>query len=369
MAGKNWLTRLQNLEGAVVGDYNPHEHVIRTPSPSVNFCFGKGHGLPLGFSACLYGPPKGGKSVLCNATIGQLHKDDPEAFAIKFDTEFREAGQLSDEDAAMWGIDRDRYTAYSVNSPMLVFDRIEQEIAAFCQDGMPLKLVIIDSITGVQGRRAMNQESIETQQIGDHALTIQEGLKRILPVQRKYKFSVILTAHVRAEMDRVELMRHNKTKMAAAFGVQHYAEYFIAIEPNRNAEGRKDLIGQEYTDKSVRDLNEKHDQVGHRIIVKMKDSSCGPKGRTGEFTLNYTNGIINVHEEIFLLGKYRGVLGHPTTKTWTFGDQNWNGEATMVTAIKDNPALAEAILAEVYRRDKAGAFVADDVAAEANLDK
>jgi len=364
LAGKNWLAKLQALEGAVVGNYNPHDHVIRTPSPSVNAIFGKGWGLPLGYSMCLFGPPKAGKTVLSNAIIGQLHKDDPEAFAIKFDTELREEGQLTEADANMWGIDTTRYLAYSVNNPVLVFDRIEQEIAAFCQDGMPLKLVIIDSITGIQGRRAMNADTIATMQIGDHALTIQEGLKRILAVQRKYKFAVILTAHVRAEMDLLEQKRGNKFKMAAAFGVQHYAEYFVMVEPNKNKEGRGDISGNAFVNESQKDSRENADQTAHRIFVKMKDNSCGPKGRSGEFTLDYRNGIVNQHEEVFTLAKNRGLFERPNNRTYIFGEQKWSSEGDTLQAIKSDPALFKALLDELKRRDQAGAFGADDAKAE-----
>lgn len=358
---KDWLSKLQKLEGAVVGDYNPHNHVIQTPSPSVNMTFGKGHGLPLGFSMCLFGPPKGGKSLLCNATIGQMHRDYEDGMAIKFDTEFREEGQLTTKDLDMWGIDKNRYIPYSVNSPMLVFDRIETDIAAMCQDGMPLKLVIIDSITGVQGRRAMNADTIETQQIGDHALTIQEGLKRILPIQRKHRFALILTAHVRAEMDMLEQKRGNKVKMAAAFGVQHHCEYFMFVEPNRNADAKKDLLDNEFANDELKGLDNKGEITGHKIRVKMKDNSCGPKGRVGELTLSYNYGITNIHEEVFLLGRNRGVLERPNNTTYIFGDRKFTGLANMVTALKEDTDLAKAVLQEVYRRDLAGAYLSEDL--------
>jgi RecA/RadA recombinase len=352
---KDWLAKLQKLEGANLGNYNPHNHVIQTPSPSVNMIFGKGHGLPLGYGMVLYGVPKSGKSVLCFATTGQLHKDDPTAMVVKFDTEWREEGQLTKNDLDMWGIDPDRYISYSANSPMLIFDRIETEIAAMCQEGMPLKLVIIDSITGIQGRRAMNADTIETQQIGDHALTLQEGFKRILPIQRKHKFAIIANAHARAEMDMIEQKRGNKIKMAASFGVQHWAEYFVAVT---------DLSGNEMIDKELTDLRDKGDQTGHKITVKMKDSSTGPKGRLGEFSLSYTKGIVNQHEEIFLLGKNRGVLERPNNLTYVFGDRKFVGIQNMLTALKDEPELAKAILSEVYKKDAAGHFAAEDAKAE-----
>lgn len=364
---KDWLAKLQKLEGANVGNYNPHLHVIQTPSASANMTFGRGHGLPRGYGMVLFGPPKGGKSVFCAATAGQLHHDDPEAFVIKMDTEFREEGQMTKKDLDMWGIDPDRYISFSANSPMLIFDRIETEIAAMCQEGLKVGLLIIDSITGIQGRRAMNADTIETQQIGDHALTVQEGFKRILPIQRKYKIAIIATAHVRAEMDMLEQKRGNKTKMAASFGVQHWAEYFMAINPNLNKEGRTDLAGNEMVNDELTDLRDKSDQTGHKITVKMKDNSCGPKGRTGEFTLDYGRGIINKHEEVFLLGRNRGVLERPNNTTYVFGERKFVGMQTMLNAIKEEDELSKAILSEVFKKDQAGAYAADDVKAAEGL--
>lgn len=365
---KDWLSKLQKLEGANVGNYNPHQHVIQTPSPSVNMTFGRGHGLPLGYGMVLYGPPKGGKSVFCAATAGQLHHDDPEAFVIKMDTEFREEGQMTKNDLDMWGIDPDRYISFSANSPMLVFDRIETEIAAMCQEGLKLRLLIIDSITGIQGRRAMNADTIETQQIGDHALTVQEGFKRILPIHRKNRFAIIATAHVRAEMDMLEQKRGNKVKMAASFGVQHWAEYFMAINPNLNKEGRQDLLKKEMINEELVDFRGKSDQTGHKIQVKMKDNSCGPKGRSGEFTLDYGRGIVNKHEEVFLLGRDRGVLERPNNTTYIFGDRKFVGMENMLNAIKDEDELSKAILSEVFKRDQAGAYRIEDLKAEAELE-
>lgn len=355
--GKNFFAALQKFDGAVVEEYNPFANVIQTPSPSVNFTYGGGWGLPLGFTQVLFGPPKGGKTIISNAMIGQLHQDDPEAFSIKFDTELRELGQMTPEQAALWRIDRKRHMTFSVNSPDLIFDRIEKDIAALCQDGMPLKLLVIDSITGIQGRRAMNADTIMTQQIGDLALTLQEGFKRILPVQRKYRFAVLLTAHVRAEMDMAEQMRGNKFKMAASFGVQHYAEYFTFVEPWKSKEGRTTLLGEKLEDDSVSDTRDKGaEQTGHKIRVTMKDSSLGPKGRVGTFTLDYKRGIINTYEEVFLLGLNRGVIDSPKQGYYAFGDKQWHGKPALLTAISEDPDLQRAVLAEVRIRDLAGRF-------------
>lgn len=351
---KNLLKELAKLDGAVVDDYNPFSHTLMTPSPSVNFTYGNTWGLPRGYSQVLFGPPKSGKTVIANAMTGQIHRDDPNTNVIKFDTELRERGQMTDEIAKIWGIDKERYLTFSVNSPVMIFDRIEKEIAAMCDEGLDLSLVIIDSITGIQGRRAENAESIAVQQIGDHALTLQEGFKRILSVQRKHNFSVLLSAHVRAELDLLEVKRGNKHKMAAAFGVQHYAEFFSYVERLRNKDTRADLLGNSFEDTSLKDADGNADRTGHKIRVTMKDSSFGCEGRTGVFTFDHRRGIINTHEEAFLLGTNRGIIEKPTQQSYAFKDRQWRGKPAMLDALKENPELCREVIEAVRQADMSG---------------
>lgn len=354
---KNWMLQLDKMDGAVKKGYDRFANVIETPSPSVNFSFGKGFGLPRGYSAVWYGPPKGGKTLLTNATIGKLHRDDPEAYVIKFDTELRDEGQLTEDGAAQWGIDLDRYKCYLTNNPMEIFDRIATEIHALCDDGMPLALIVIDSLTGIQGRRSLNAESIETQMIGDEALTIQTGLKRILQTQRKHNIAVIMTAHVRAEMDQLEQKRGNKFRMAASFGTQHHAEYFLFIEQNRNAAARVDLEGKSFESEVAAGVaDNKNEVTGHKIRTVMKASSMGPAGRVGEFTINYKTGIINVHEEVFQLGVNRGIIQRPNNRMYVFAGREYDGKASMLHALRDYPELASQVIKELKTADLEGRF-------------
>jgi RecA/RadA recombinase len=348
----DWMKRLQKLEGAVKERSNPHTTVVSSPSPSVNFIFGNGWGLPFGYSAVIFGPPKGGKTLLSNAMIGQMHKDYPEYIAVKFNTEMREEGQLSvEEDFKTWGIDPNRYIACDINTPAGVFDQIEKDINAMCQDGAPVKLIIIDSLNQIQGRRSMNADSVDVQQIGDEALTIQTGLKRILPIIRKHRIALIITSHVRAEMDRIEQMRGHTTRMATSWATQHFAEYFIYVEQNKSKDGKTTLSGEEFIDKNMTDLMDKGDRLGHKIRVCMRDSSCGPKGRVGEFTLHYQKGIINTHEEVFLLGLNRGLIQKPNNMTYLYKNQKWVGQSTALKAIESSPEIYNEILRELRRMD------------------
>lgn len=358
---KNWLKELQSLNGALRDEVDPHEHVLRFPSPSINFTFGRGHGLPVGYTMALGGPPKGGKTVISFALTGQVHADDPEAIVANFNTEYRASVQSTPEvRQRVWGIDPDRYQTFEVNSPMDVFDTIERDVAALCEKGLPLRLVIIDSIDGIQGRRAKNSDTVETQQIGDWAQTLSDGFKRVLPVQRKHKFAVLLICQIRAEMDRLEQMRGNKFKMKLPLAVQHYAEYFMYAEPDLTKEGRADLLGNEFRDENLTDVGNKADYTGIKIKTKMKENSCGPKGRMGEFTLDFNRGIINIHEEVFLLGVNRHVIEKVNNLTYAYGPDKWVGKPAALAALKSNGPMQAQILAEVQRRDRAGAYASQD---------
>jgi RecA/RadA recombinase len=348
MGANKWMKQLQQMDGAVDKTYNPFAegNVLQTKSPSLNWVFGKGAGLPFGYSAVLFGPPKSGKSLLSNLFIGNLHQTDKEAVAIKFNTEMREEGQTSE----YWGIDQDRYMAFNVNTPELVFDRIAGEITQMVQDGMPLKLIIIDSLQGMQGMREAAADSITNHQIGDHALMLQKGLKRILPLIRQHRIAFICTAHIRANLDAG--MYGPKEKMAGSWATKHFFEYFIEVKRDGSKEGKTDELGNALEDDSVKDFRGNKERVGHKIYVRMDDSSVGVAGRSGEFTLSYKEGLINTHEEVFLLAKNLGLVEQPNNRTYVFGGTKYNSKQEFLTALKDNESISKQIIDLAYSRDR-----------------
>lgn len=353
MSKSKFMSKLLKEEGVVqFGNSNPLANCLRSPSPSVNWAFANaGHGLPFGYSCVLYGPPKGGKSILCNSWIGQLHKDDPEALALSFNTELRGEIQSNEDQLRLWGIDPDRFRVLNRNTPEGVFDFIEKDIAAACQEGEKIKLIVIDSLTGIQGRRSMNADTVMTQQIGDHALTIQTGLQRILPVIRKYNIALIMTAHVRAELDQAEQMRGNTVKMAASWATKHMAEYFVFVAPNKSKDGRTTLTGEEFVnEQGPTDFMGKSDKTGHKIRLTVKENSLGIAGRTAEFTLDYAKGIVNQHEEIFELALAHGVITKPNNVMYQIGESQYRGLAAVLTAIRDDQRIQETLLKAVFEK-------------------
>lgn len=338
-----YASRITKLKGLMGNDSrNIHEQVLRTGSPSVDFTFANKWGLPRGYGEVLFGYPKGGKSLYSFAMTGQAHRDYPEGHVFKFDTEIRDNGQLSAKDAERWGIDLDRYHVIQTNRPEDVFDTIETHIAAMCDDGMDVPLIIIDSINGIMGRRMMNAETVSQQQIGDQALTLQEGFKRILMTQRRHKIGIIATAQVRAQMDPMEVRRGHHVKMATSFGVQHWAEYFKFIEHLKTKAGTKDFLGREFINKDLKDIGDQAEATAHRIRVTMQGNSFGVAGRQGIMTFDYRDGLINKHHEVFEMAQKRGVIA--TSGTWySFGPDKWQ-KTGFVDALEKDPDLYQRVL-------------------------
>jgi RecA/RadA recombinase len=348
------LSRLRNLEGAVTAADGEEalSNCLHTPSPSVDWSLAQpGFGLPYGTGMLLYGPPKGGKSVFLNGIVGQIHKDRPDEIVVKFDTELRARFQNNSSNLKKFGIDEDRYIVYDANQPEMIFDRIEKDIAAACQEGEKVSTIIIDSLSGIQGRRFINADSISTQQIGDQAATIKDGLMRILPTIRKYNIALICTAHVRAEMDMKEQMRGKTIKMQAAWATKHVFEYFCYIEPNRSKTGKVTLGGEEFTDASVLDFMDKEQRTGTKIRFRVEESSFPYSGRTAEFTLDFDRGIINQYEEVFTLGINYGLIQKPSNSIYKIGDENYRGIVACLTALRDNPELQASLLSQVKKLD------------------
>lgn len=342
MADK-WMQQLQKMDGAVKNKYNPFapENVLRSPSPSLNWVFGKGSGLPFGYSAIFYGPPKAGKSLSSYLMTAQLHKDHPEAICIRFDTEMRAEAQVD----PMWGIDDNRFQAFNVNEPQKIYDRIANEFQPMVEQGMPLKMIIIDSLQGMQGVKRAGKNSVADHLMGDDALTHQVGLKMVLPFIRKHKIALICTSHIRANFDAG--LYGPKEKMAGGWAQKHFFEYFLEVKRDGSSATKiEDKDGG-------KDFRGKYEQTGHRIFVKMADSSVGVAGRTGAFTLDYTRGLINVGEEIATLAKMYNLVEMPNNRTYIVGDKKYTSKADFNQALEADQELAQELLEKIYARDRA----------------
>ncbi len=354
MANK-WTKQLRTYDDAVDYDYDSFaaENCLYTPSPYYNWIFAnKSNGIPKNASLLLLSEQKAGKSLTCYATILEMQRrdklakvaEDMKGHAVYFNTELR--GQLQHD--VFPEIDKDLMHIYDTKDPVEIFDRIETDIKPMVQDGLPLRMIIIDSLTNIQGVKRKDAESVSDHLRGDHALTVQVGLDKLVPFCKRNKILLIGTSQLRANQKAAP--GQPDSQMAEGWIVKHTFEYFISLKRAGAAEDKKDLEGKTFEDESIKDARDQHLLTGHKIYAKCEANSIGPQGRAGVFTMDYKKGIINQHEEIFFLGKDTNVI-KVTGQTYSFGGQSARGQAAFALLIRDNPELGKAILEEVRKLD------------------
>lgn len=347
MANK-WMKQLNSYSDAVKYDYDSfaEENCLFTPSPYFNWIFAnKANGIPKNSSILFFSEPKAGKSLSIYALIKEMQARDPEGISIYFNTELR--GQLQHQ--AIPGIDQDRSIIYDTNDPVEIFDRIENDIKAMVQDGMPLRMISIDSLTNIQGIKRGNADSVANHLMGDQALTLQVGLGKLVPFCKRNGILLIGTSQMRANLDAGSY--GPKEKMAAQWATKHAFEYFVSLKRAGAAEDKLDIEGKTFEEEDMKDARGNKLLNGHKVYVKMEQSSIGQAGRAGVFTLSYDNGIINQHEELFFLAKNVGVLKTENNRTYFFENEKFNGKKEAALAIRDNPTLAAALLKAIKQLD------------------
>lgn len=347
-----WTKMLRDYSDAVDNSYDAFapENCIYTPSPYVNWIFAnKANGIPKGSSVLFFSEAKSGKSLMIQAIVGQMHQDDPEGIAILFNTEMRGKFQKN----LFKSIDPDRLIVYDTNRPEEVFDRFERDIVPMIQDGMPLRMIAIDSLTAIGGTKSLSGDrSVNDHLIGDRALTISKGLQKLVPYTKRHNITFLASSQVRANIDAGGSPHASKEKAAASYAEKHTFEYFVSIKRANAADDKVDIEGNKYEDDTIKDARGNKDITGHKIYFKMDQSSIGTAGRSGILTLDYTEGIINQHEEIFDLGKNTGVIKNLNAGSYEIYGEKIRGKAEVASRIKQDPELAKRIIEDVKKLDK-----------------
>ena len=316
------------------------EWVAHFPSPGINYLFGKTQGMKAGYTAMLYGPPKSGKSLLAFAAAGQLHKNDPEAIVLHFDTEFRDN---VDTWVKAFGIDKDRFITFQTNNPTDIFDYIANDVKAMLQEGEKIKMIIIDSLAMIRYPKEANKEVSTDNVMGDAGSYLSGAMKLILPVIRQFKIATILCQHVRANMD-PNSAKYRPFIVPGGFALKHSVEYWILATKIESKDtkvfdsGRKDGSGNEI-------------QTGHMIRVKMEENSLGPQNRSVEVALSYTDGIVNQSEEVATLAVNMGIVERPNNISYQYGDKKWQGFNNFALAVKDDELLQEELMSKIKDND------------------
>lgn len=334
----DWLSKLKkDSDKLVIGSREPW--VAHFPSPGVNYLFGKEQGMLAGYSLLLYGPPKSGKSLLAFAAAGQLHKEDPEAIVLHFDTEFRDN---VDTWVKVFGIDEKRWISRQTNQPIEIFDYIANEVKAMLQEGAPIKMIIIDSLAMIQYPKEANKENSTKFVIGDASAYLSGAMKMIIPVIRSFKVATILCQHVRQNMD-PDTKDWKEWIIPGGMALKHSVEYWVIAQ---KIESKKTKL----FDSDRKDGSGNLIQTGHAIRVKMEENSLGPQNRAAEIDLSYTQGLINQSYEIAQLAVNMGIV--KLNGSWVeYGGQKWQGVDNFSMFVQADEELQRDLMRKIKEND------------------
>jgi RecA/RadA recombinase len=142
--------------------------------------------IPQGAIVAMYGPPSCGKTWVALDMVGRIHAEDPEAFAVWFDTEFRMG---FDDAVADFGVKKDRFVPLSTNTVADIEYNLDK-IFTMVEDGLPLKVIVLNTVTGIVVPRD------EEEPIGYRTRLLEAMAARC----QRHRITLILVCHVRKEM-------------------------------------------------------------------------------------------------------------------------------------------------------------------------
>lgn len=346
MSTNKWMEKLTKEFGKAAAEMpRPTDSVVALPSPSMNWVVGNG-GITRGKAVTLYGPESSGKSLLAQLIMIQLQQDFPDGICVWFDAEY----SFNVDWFQKLGGDPARLLVRQTNDPLKIFDWMGGEMSEMIQDGCPIVGIAIDSVKSIRYPRDHKKETTKQVQGGSGAAYLGSAFKLILPVIRENNITTVLVQQVYEEMDEYKKM-NNPFIVPDGRALKHFSDYMLEVTRVDTKDGRVEV------GKNIYGGNQ---QVGHKVRVKGKKNRVGAPYRVGEFTLNYSRGIVNVGEEIYELAKSLGVIYHPinpdTNKVnpqmWSFaGYPPVRGEENMKKWVVDNTDLHDVIMKACYTID------------------
>jgi len=305
---------------------SPTEKIVKLPSPSMNWVVGNG-GITRGKSLIFFGPESGGKSLLMQLTLKQLLTDEPDGICILFDAEYSFNKdwwlKLCEGNESI----ASRLIVRQSNNPVEIFDYIAGDMNEALQDGAPIIGIAIDSVKSILYPKDQKKKTTDQTMGGGGASYLGPALKLILPVIRENCITTILVQQVYEEMDEYKKMS-NPYKIPDGRALKHFADYMLEVTRIDTKAGRieegKNIYGGAM-------------QVGHIVRVRGKKNRVGAPFRAAQFSLSYTGGIINIHDEIFDLAKSLGVIEKPSPVMYQIdGYDPIRGESAMREWLKNN---------------------------------
>jgi recombination protein RecA len=330
-------------EGLYSGDSNmtTYSDAISTGSYALDDALGI-WGIPKGHIIQYAGFESSGKTLLSLLTISEWQKQDPQNWAMFIDAEF----SFDQEWAKSLGVDVSRLYVYRENKAVKIFDRLVgipgkpnkqgeiKKIKPGILDieletgGTGLGIIVIDSIAAMQVPMEEASRAGKAN-IALMARFLPPELRKISPLLTQTGVSLIAINQLRFRPD---VMYGDPTDSPGGTALKYACAQMINFGMINSKESRIEEGGM---------------QVGHMIRAKVQKNKKAPPFRNAEFSIKYTEGIVNKNVEIRNLGAKYGVIQRPNLKIWELDGVKYNGKDAIADALKD-----ESLQLSIFQRIK-----------------
>ena len=312
------MERQHGSEGLFAGssDGFAMTEVISTGSYGIDDALDVG-GIPRGHVVQFAGFESSGKTMLSLLTIAEWQKKAPQNWAMFIDAEYS-----YDRDwAASLGCDTDRIMVYKENNGTKIFERLvgqssktpgkKSKLGVLDMEiengGTGLGLIVLDSIAAVQ---PPVEEAAQTgaQSMAAMARFLPAELRRLTPLLSGAGVTFIAVNQLR---EKPGVLWGDPTSSSGGHALKYACSAMVHLNK---------LNG---TDAKI----ERNDElVGAKIRCRIDKNKLGRPYRTTDFSIEFTKGVINKHEEIRDLAVKYGVITRPNNRIYELDGHKYNGK-------------------------------------------
>lgn len=344
-------------------DVVPDIDIIKTPSAALDRAIGAG-GWPRGRLTQLAGKEASGKTMLAHLTNAYWQSLDPENCVAFLDAEFN----YNKEWAEALGVDNDRVFLVKTNEGDKLFRGLVGKVNVNKQTGKQTKVaglfdmiksgqvithksasgkvcrfnlgkmgvITLDSIAAMQTPTDVKSE-VGKQNMALMARFLSVELKKITPGLADANIVMLAINQVRVDPGK---MFGNPEGTPGGRALKHACSLMVEVGHKGNA-----------AEHVLKDSND--ELIGRRIKAKITKNRFAPPHKTGEYFVNFGEGIINKEEELFEVGKVTGGIGRPTTQSYIINGEKLTSKDKALEYIRNNYELVEEIIRDSYLNNTA----------------
>jgi len=288
-------------------------------------------GVPKGHIVQFAGFESSGKTLLALTTIAEWQKKDPDNWAFFVDAEF----SFDQKWASSLGVDLKRVYVYRENRADKIFERLigvpgkpnkntgeitkvkpgilDVEIE---HGGTGLGVIVLDSVASMIPPMEQSSKPGKAN-IALMARFLPPELRKLTPLLTESGVTCIAINHLRFKPD---VMYGDPTDSPGGTALKHACSQMINLGMINKKDSRIEVGGE---------------RVGHAIRAHVQKNKKAPPFRMAEFSIKYTEGVVNRNVEIRDIGARYGVIERPNIKTWIFDGEKYNGKEAITEALKD----------------------------------